>query len=115
MLIERKAYSAATLVAIIIGMSFLFVKITLEYTSPLDALAHRFTIAFLAVVVALMYKKKSIKLSKKNVLSISLLAIFYPVLFFGFQVFGLVYASSSEAGIFRLQYRFSPYFFLVYC
>jgi drug/metabolite transporter (DMT)-like permease len=30
---------------------------------------------------------------------IALLAIFYPILFFGFQVFGLVYTSSSEAGV----------------
>ncbi|WP_370621985.1 DMT family transporter [Bacillus sp. JCM 19034] len=99
MLNIRRAYIAATLFAIIIGLSFLFVKVALQYASPLDALAHRFTIAFLAIVVVLSFKKKSMKLSSKDVSSISLLATFYPVLFFGFQVFGLVYTSSSGAGI----------------
>jgi drug/metabolite transporter (DMT)-like permease len=47
----------------------------------------------------MLIKKESIKLSKKDVLRIALLATFYPVLFFEFQVFGLVYTSSSEAGI----------------
>ena len=99
MLKKRRAYTAATLVAIIIGLSFMFVKITLLFASPLDALAHRFTVAFIAVSMFFLIKKDSIKLPKKDVLRIAMLAIFYPVLFFGFQIFGLVYISSSEAGI----------------
>jgi drug/metabolite transporter (DMT)-like permease len=77
----------------------MLVKITLQFSSPLDTLAHRFTIAFVTFSMFLFIKKKSIKLPKKDVLRITILAIYYPVLFFGFQIFGLVYASSSEAGI----------------
>ena len=99
MLKKRRAYTAATLVAIIIGLSFMFVKITLLFASPLDALAHRFTVAFIAVSMFFLIKKDFIKLPKKDLLRIAMLAIFYPVLFFGFQIFGLVYTSSSEAGI----------------
>ncbi|MCK0473973.1 DMT family transporter [Halalkalibacter sp. APA_J-10(15)] len=99
MLGKRKAYSAATLVAIIIGLSFMFVKISLLFASPLDALAHRFTVAFIAVTLVFLIKKESIKFSKRNILRMAFLAISYPLLFFGFQVFGLVYTTSSEAGI----------------
>jgi drug/metabolite transporter (DMT)-like permease len=77
----------------------MLVKITLQFSSPLDTLAHRFTIAFVTFSMFLFIKKESIKLPKKDLLRITILAIYYPVLFFGFQIFGLVYASSSEAGI----------------
>ena len=49
----QKAYSAAFLYAAIIGFSFLFVKITLAFASPLDSLAHRFTLSLLAASVPL--------------------------------------------------------------
>src|SRR5690625_3169829 len=101
MLQRRRAYGAGILVAIIIGLSFMFVKITLLFTSPLDALAHRFTIAFIAFSMYMLIKKEKEfkKLPRRDLLRIGLLAIFYPILFFGFQIFGLVFTSSSVAGI----------------
>lgn len=38
---NRNAYIAATIYAIIIGLSFMFVKVTLTVATPLDTLAHR--------------------------------------------------------------------------
>jgi drug/metabolite transporter (DMT)-like permease len=108
---KRKAYSAAIINAIIIGLSFMFVKLSLTVAVPLDALAHRFTIALIAATVLLLLKKESIKATKRDVLRIALLAIFYPILFFGFQVFGLIYTSSSEAGIIQATV---PIFTLVF-
>lgn len=99
MIEKRKAYIAATIYAIIIGLSFMFVKVTLTVATPLDTLAHRFTIAWIAATVLMVFKKESIKVTKKDVLLIALLAILYPTFFFTFQVFGLVHASSSEAGL----------------
>ncbi len=99
MIEKRKAYIAATIYAFIIGLSFMFVKITLTAATPLDTLAHRFTTAWLVATVLLVIKKEAIKITKKDVLRISLLAILYPTCFFAFQVFGLVHTSSSEAGI----------------
>ncbi|UAL54761.1 MULTISPECIES: DMT family transporter [Metabacillus] len=99
MIENRNAYIAATIYAIIIGLSFMFVKVTLTVATPLDTLAHRFTIAWIAATVLFVLKKESIKATKKDVLRIALLAILYPTLFFAFQVFGLVHTSSSEAGI----------------
>ncbi|MNI07377.1 putative DMT superfamily transporter inner membrane protein [compost metagenome] len=94
-----KVYLAAVIYTVIVGLSFIFVKLTLTVSHPLDSLAHRFTIAFIAasIPVALGWLKLSINF--KDILSILPLAVLYPALFFTFQAFGLVHASSSEAGI----------------
>lgn len=99
MLEQRKGYFAALLYAVIIGFSFLFVKIALNFASPLDVLAHRFTIAFLVATIPILLKKVKLDIVMKDVLKILPLALLYPALFFLFQAFGLVYTSSSEAGI----------------
>jgi drug/metabolite transporter (DMT)-like permease len=68
-LIERKkAYIAAIVYAFIIGLSFMFVKVALTVATPLDTLAHRFTIAWIAATVLWMVKRESIKVTKKDVL-----------------------------------------------
>lgn len=96
---HKKAYMAALLYTLIIGFSFMFVKIALTEASPLDTLAHRFTIAFVFATIPILLKKARIKITMKSILPILPLALLYPTLFFTFQVFGLVYTTSSEAGI----------------
>ncbi|MED3690667.1 DMT family transporter [Peribacillus butanolivorans] len=97
---QKKAYFAAIVYAIIIGFSFIFTKISLIEASPLDTLAHRFTMAFLiAIILKLLYRRTSVKMRAKDTLKILPLVFLYPILFFTFQVFGLVYTSSLEAGI----------------
>ncbi|WP_350302358.1 DMT family transporter [Peribacillus frigoritolerans] len=96
---NKKAYFAAILYAIIIGFSFIFTKISLMEASPLDTLAHRFTMAFLIAIIFKLYRRTSVKISAKDTLKILPLVFLYPILFFTFQVFGLLYTSSSEAGI----------------
>lgn len=96
---HKKAYFAAILYAIIIGFSFIFTKISLMEASPLDTLAHRFTMAFLIAIIFKLYRRTSVKMSAKDTLKTLPLVFLYPILFFTFQVFGLVYTSSSEAGI----------------
>ncbi|PHF64461.1 DMT family transporter [Priestia aryabhattai] len=96
---KKKAYIAALTYAIIIGLSFMFVKVALTIATPFDSLAHRFTIAFMGVTILKVLTKKALKVTKKDIVIIASLAILYPTLFFAFQVFGLVNVSSSEAGI----------------
>lgn len=95
----NKAYFAALLYAFIIGFSFMFVKIALTVASPMDTLAHRFTIAFLAASLALLARQVRLDICSKDFLAILPLATLYPALFFAFQAFGLTCTSSSEAGI----------------
>lgn len=96
---KGKAYIAAIIYAFIIGLSFMFVKLTLTIASPLDTLAHRFTIALLGATLLLLLTKEKLKFSWRDLLQILPLALLYPILFFALQVFGLVRTSSSEAGI----------------
>ncbi|MDD4320755.1 MAG: DMT family transporter [Acidaminococcaceae bacterium] len=96
---KTTAYFSAVIYALIIGLSFLFVKMALSVTDPLTVLAHRFTIAFLILLIASLFGWGRVKLSAKDVLYILPISLFYPTFFFAFQIFGLVYISSSEAGI----------------
>lgn len=96
---KRKAYIAAISYAMIIGLSFLFVKVTLTVTSPMDTLAHRFSVAFIGIVIVLVFTKNKLTIKKHDLLEILPLAILYPIVFFTFQVLGLARISSSEAGI----------------
>ncbi|MGG2092165.1 DMT family transporter [Bacillus sp. S13(2024)] len=95
----KKAYAAAILYTFIIGFSFMFVKLTFTVTGPLDTLAHRFTISILVASIPVIFGFVKLNITFKNMLSILPVAILYPALFFTFQAFGLVYTSSSEAGI----------------
>jgi drug/metabolite transporter (DMT)-like permease len=94
-----KAYLAALLFAFTIGFSFLFVKKALPFINPTDLLAHRFTVAFLAALAVLAFKRNEFHITWADLLKVLPLALFYPIGFFAFQVFGLVELSSSEAGI----------------
>ncbi|GAA3344098.1 hypothetical protein GCM10017717_03820 [Deinococcus persicinus] len=61
---KRKAYIAAISYALIIGLSFLFVKVTLTVASPVDTLAHRFTVAFIGIVILLVFTKNKLTIKK---------------------------------------------------
>lgn len=94
-----KVYLAAVLYSVIVGLSFLFSKIGLQYSNPLDLLAYRFTFAFVAVLLAVKFKILKVNINRKLVKKILPIALFYPLLSFGFQIFGLQFIQSSEAGI----------------
>ncbi len=96
---KTKAYLAALSFSAIIGFSFLFTKIALSYASPLTNLAYRYTIAALVLVILHQTKLINVSLSRKDILSILPMSLFYPLLFFIFQSFALQYISSYEAGI----------------
>lgn len=95
----KNTYSFAVLYAVIMGLSFLFVKIALNYSDPLNILAHRFTFAFLFIFLLKVLGVVKINVNKSDVLKILPLSIFYPAMFFAFQTFGLANMPSSEAGI----------------
>lgn len=94
-----KAYLAMTLQALIIGFSFMFVKIALRSAEPITLLAHRFTVAVVFVFIYRFFSKCEAKPEPKNLVKIVLLSAAYPISFFLFQTLGLQIISSSEAGI----------------
>jgi len=96
---KKKAYCAAILNALITGLSFLFTKLTLTVATPIDILAHRFTISFIFGSIPILLGWIKLDINKKDILPILPLSLFYPIMFFASQAFGLTYISSSEAGI----------------
>lgn len=92
-------YIAALFYVLITGHSFLFTKIALRTGDPVDILAHRFIAAFIGVLIAVLFGWFKISYRKEQVLKILPLALLYPLTFFGLQTVGLLYATSSEAGI----------------
>lgn len=96
---ERLAYAAAIGHTFITGLSFMFSKIGLGYSTPWDLLAYRFTASFIAVMIPVAFRWISFDFTSERVRKILPLALFYPLSFFAFQTFGLQYLTSSEASI----------------
>ncbi|MFF2094238.1 DMT family transporter [Paenibacillus sp. NPDC058174] len=97
--VNVSAYLAAIAYAVIIGFSFLFVKVTVATAHPLDVLAHRFSIGLIAVAIPFLLGWVRIRIKLRDLWRIAPLALFSPVLFFFFQSYGMINASSSEGGI----------------
>lgn len=95
------AYVGMAASTLIIGLSFVFVKIALSVSSPIDVLAHRFSIA--AVTMILFYIAGSIPCphtEHRGLVRLLVLSVPYPLLFFLLQAVGLQHTTASEAGIF---------------
>ncbi len=107
-----KAYLGLFLMTTIIGLSFIFLKIGLRYTNAIDLVAHRFTMAFLTIVLLWIFGLIKVpKPTKHKVKVLMTLSLFYPILFFLFQTYGMQYSSASEAGIIS---AITPVFMLIF-
>lgn len=95
----KKAYLAAITQVSLVGLSLLFIKVALVHVSPLDLLNLRFLLAALVVLVARLIGGEGFHLPGRDLLAILPLTLFYPIIFFGLQAFGLVYATTTEGGI----------------
>ncbi|MBT2289641.1 DMT family transporter [Paenibacillus albidus] len=101
----KLAYIFAVLNAAIIGFSFLFTKMALEFSGPLDTLTFRFAASFLVMSVPVAFGWVKLRYRGKPLYKVLLLATMYPLGFFTLQVFGLQHATSAEGGI---LYSFTP-------
>jgi drug/metabolite transporter (DMT)-like permease len=103
---ERKlAYLLAVLNAIIIGISFLFAKIALDYARPLDTLMYRFAVSFIGISLPVALGIVKLRYRGKPIGKALLLSSMYPLGFFTLQAYGLQHATAAEAGI---LYAFTP-------
>jgi drug/metabolite transporter (DMT)-like permease len=93
------AYFLAVVNAVIIGISFLFIKVAVSHASPIDTLAFRFVIALAFCIAYMKLAKIPIRIDFKRLLPLLLMAMFYPLGFFTFQAYGILSISSAEAGI----------------
>lgn len=95
----KQAVVAAILNAVIVGLSFIFVKMALTVADPVDTLAHRFTLSFVAALIPVLFGWVRLSIRPREMGALLPLAVLYPALFFALQAFGLLYTTSSEAGI----------------
>ncbi|MEK4841791.1 DMT family transporter [Staphylococcus sp. FSL W8-0271] len=96
---KNKALLAAVAFSVIIGLSFMFVKISLTYEGQLLILAQRFTFAFLGVLLFLAIRPINLRLNKKELKIVLIISLFYPIIFFSSQILGLDQTTVTEAGI----------------
>ena len=96
---NKVVHLAAISFAVIFGFSFMFSKVALDYVTPIGLISYRFLTAFLVIELLRLFGFIKIRLKFTYVKSLLLVAIFQPVLYFLFEVYGLARTSSSEAGM----------------
>jgi len=96
---KNSALVAAVVFSIIIGFSFMFIKIALTYEGQLLILAQRFTFAFLGLLLLLAIRPINLRLNRKEVMLVLVISLIYPILFFSSQILGLNQTTVTEAGI----------------
>ncbi|MBD2871925.1 DMT family transporter [Paenibacillus arenilitoris] len=99
------AYLCAVMNALIMGFSFLFTKIALEFAEPLDTLTFRFAASFAVMSVPVLLGRVRLNYRGKKLRKVLLLATLYPLGFFTLQSYGLQHATSGEGGI---LFAFTP-------
>ncbi|MBB6732089.1 DMT family transporter [Cohnella zeiphila] len=101
----KLAYFCAVMNAMIMGFSFLFTKIALDFAGPMDTLTFRFAASFAAMSIPVLLGRVRLNYRGKKLYKVLLLAILYPLVFFTLQSYGLQHATSSEGGI---LFAFTP-------
>lgn len=95
----KMAYAAAIAYSIVIGLSFMFVKMIVPIASTFDILATRFLLSFVIMTIPVLFGWVNLQIKWKDFIRFIPIAILYPILFFTFQTWGLLGATSAEGGI----------------
>ncbi|MFW5736686.1 MAG: DMT family transporter [Halanaerobium sp.] len=92
-------YFAGLIFSSIFGFSFLFTKEGLELMTPFHLLGFRFAIAFFCLSILRITGIININLRGKNLKKLFILALFQPGVYFICETTGMLYTTSSEAGM----------------
>lgn len=76
---NKLVYLLAVVNATIIGISFMFVKITLDYALALDTLTYRFSAAFFIMFIFVGTGVVKVKYRGKSLYKLLLLSTMYPL------------------------------------
>ena len=96
---RKKGYMAAVFFSVLVGFSFLGIKVCQPYTDSLNILCYRYDFAFVAILLLLLFRLARTEIGKKPKKKLLLTAGFY-VGFMVLQVMGLVFSTSVEGAIF---------------
>ena len=91
------AYLGLILMTIIIGFSFVFIKVALNTASPYDVLAHRFSVAAMALLLYYAFvRRKKPEINKKNFFHFYFILIL-SIAIISLQTIGLKFTTVLEA------------------
>lgn len=96
---NKNVHIAGILFATIFGFTFMFSKVALNYVMPIGLIAYRFLIAFIVIEILRLFKVIHIRFHRTHFLSLFLVALFQPVLYFLFETYGLQKTTSGEGGM----------------
>ena len=96
---KTKAFLSLFVANALFGFSFLFSKTALAHCEPFVLLSLRFTIAFLLMTLLWFFRVFPLHFKGKKILPLLLLGICEPCLYFICEGYGILYSSSSFAGI----------------
>ena len=107
---QALGYAAGVSLGLLMGVSVLFVKLALEYSSPLDIQAYRVTLGFLCSIIPVVLGKVRLGIDRKALKMMLPAALCHPFLFFLLQALGLQTLPTAEAGIIQAM---APVFTLI--
>jgi drug/metabolite transporter (DMT)-like permease len=96
--VKLKAYAAGVIFAILVGFSFLSVKVSVQIASPIEILTFRYNFAFLmvcAVAAVFKFARPNLKGKKKALICSAAFYISFMIL----QTTGLIFSTSIESAI----------------
>lgn len=93
-----KAHLAGIVFALLVGFSFMSLKICIPIATPLQILSFRYNFAFVAAIILLALGINTVSFRQKPLLKVGLVVFCY-VGFMVFQTLGLVFTSSVEGAI----------------
>ena len=96
---QIKGMLAALTANLIFGFSFLFSKTALSVAHPLLILAVRFTFAFAALNLLILFGLVKVKFRGKKLGGLILMALAQPFLYFIFELYGISLTSSALSGL----------------
>lgn len=92
-------YLAGLTFSLVFGFSFLFSKEALEIVSPFHLLGFRFFMASIVITLLKILGLIETNFRKKSVKPLIIISIFQPVLYFTFEIMGINFTTSSQAGL----------------
>ena len=95
---RKKGYTAAVFFSVLVGFSFLGIKVSQPYADSLNILCYRYDFAFIVVVILMIAGLIKTDITNRPKGKLLLTAGFY-VGFMALQVVGLVFATSVEGAI----------------
>ncbi|MFZ5631841.1 MAG: DMT family transporter [Bacillota bacterium] len=91
--------TAAVIVAVVFGFSFIFTKGTLAYLDPFQLLGLRFALAALSLTLLAVFRLVRLNLKLEHIPALLKIAVWQPVLYFVCETYGVKLTSASESGV----------------